>query len=122
MRDFRIGGTGALFLLMLVVFVPASMFGATWKNVMLLDTMCSKRAHVMSKPTEHPRSCILECYEDGYGVVLSNGSFLKLDGNGNKLALDVLRAEGAPEENVRVNVDGQLNGDTIRVSRIELVR
>jgi hypothetical protein len=98
--------------------LPAS--AETWKNVMLLDVMCSKLPRVMKVATEHPRSCILECYESGYGVVLNSGHFLTFDENGSRLALDILRSDDAPEQNVRVNVTGEVQDGVIHVSDIRL--
>jgi hypothetical protein len=110
--------TLALMLLCLAMAMPAS--AATWKNVMLLDVMCSKLDRVMKNPPDHPRACILECHDDGYGVVLSNGDFLKFDEHGSRLAMDILRADNAPEQNVRINVRGKVKNGVIQVERIEL--
>src|ERR1700756_5537164 len=104
--------------LLLLLALPAS--AETWKDVMLLDVMCSKLPRVMRLATEHPRSCILECHEDGYGVVLANGDFLKFDRKGSHLAVDILRSDDAPEQNVRVNVTGELKHGIIKVSKIRL--
>lgn len=105
-------------MLALLAAIPAS--AETWHNVMLLDVMCSKLPRVMKVATEHPRSCILECHEDGYGVVLNNGDYLKFDEKGSHLALDILRSDDAPEQNVRVNVTGKLKDGVIHVSTIRL--
>lgn len=110
--------TLALMLLSIAMAVPAS--AATWNNVMLLDVMCSKLDRVMKNPPDHPRACILECHDDGYGVVLSNGDFVKFDERGSRLAMDILRADNAPEQNVRVNVHGKIENGVIQVERIEL--
>lgn len=109
-----------LTLLSLAVTIPAS--AETWKNVMLLDQMCAKLPRIMKAATEHPRSCILECHEDGYGVVLSNGDFLKFDRNGSRLAMEILRSDDAPEQNVRVNVIGSVKNGILHVERISLIR
>jgi hypothetical protein len=105
---------------MIAMTMPAS--AETWKHVMLLDVMCSKLDRVMKNPPDHPRACILECHEEGYGVVLDNGDFLAFDENGSKLAIDVLRSDDAPEQDVRVNVVGKRVGDKIRVERLQLVK
>jgi hypothetical protein len=115
----RSGRAFGLVLLVIAMAIPAS--AESWKNVMLLDVMCSKLAHVMKNPPDHPRACILECHEDGYGVVLDNGDFLAFDGRGSKLAIEVLRSDDAPEENVRVNVVGKRSGNGIRVEKLTLV-
>jgi hypothetical protein len=107
-----------LALALLALALPAS--AETWKNVMLLDVMCSKLPRVMRAATEHPRACILECHEDGYGVVLNNGDFLKFDEKGSHLALDILRSDNAPEQNVRVNVTGELKNGVLYVSDMRL--
>jgi hypothetical protein len=112
--------TLALMLLCFTVAIPAS--AQTWKNVMLLDVMCSKLDRVMNNPPDHPRACILECHDDGYGVVLSNGDFVKFDAAGSRMAIDVLRSDDAPDQNVRVNVSGKLKDGVIEVKRITLIK
>ena len=107
-------------LLSFALAVPAS--AQTWKNVMLIDVMCSKLHRVMTNPPDHPRACILECHDDGYGVVLGNGDFLNFDRSGSRLAMDVLRSDDAPEQNVRVNVSGKLKNGVIEVQQITLVK
>jgi hypothetical protein len=112
--------TLALTLALVALALPAS--AETWKNVMLLDVMCSKLDRVMKDAQQHPRACILECHDDGYGVVLRDGDFLRFDDKGSRLALDILRSDDAPEQNVRVNVSGKLKGGVIHVDRIGLSR
>jgi hypothetical protein len=114
------GWSLGLMLLFVLGTLPAA--AQTWKNVMLLDVMCSKLPRVMKDAPEHPRACILECHEDGYGVLLDNGDFLKFDHNGSRQAIDILRSDDAPDQNVRVNVSGKLQDGVIRVKRIELTK
>jgi hypothetical protein len=109
-------------LLMLLLLVSTLASAETWNNVMLLDVMCSKLPRIMKEPTDHPRACILECHEDGYGVVLTDGDFLKFDQNGSRLAIDILRSDDAPEQNVRVDVSGKLKNGILHVERISLIR
>jgi len=116
----RRGRALGLVLLSITMAVPAS--AETWKNVMLLDTMCANLPRVMKEAPEHPRSCILECHEDGYGVVLQDGDFLKFDQKGSHLAVAVLRSDAAPEQNVRVNVTGKMKNGVLHVERIALVK
>jgi hypothetical protein len=99
--------------------IPAS--GETWKNVMLLDVMCSKLPRVMKEAGDHPRACILECHDEGYGAVLANGDFLKFDDKGSRMAMDILRSDDAPEQNVRVEVIGKLSDGVIQVDRIRSI-
>jgi hypothetical protein len=89
----------------------------TWSKVSLVDTMCSLK--VKADPDKHTRACALQCAKGGFGVFTADGTYLKLDDKGNDQAVALLKgAKGS--ENLRVNVTGTRNGETIAVSSIQL--
>jgi hypothetical protein len=102
-------------LVLIVLSVPALAGTETWKNVALVDTMCS--AKVKAEPDKHTTDCAIGCAKGGYGIIASDGSYLKFDEAGNAKALAALgyQSEGPP----RV-VTGELNVDTICASSLKL--
>jgi hypothetical protein len=89
----------------------------TWKGVALVDTMCS--AKVKDAPDKHTASCAIACAKGGFGVITSDGSYLKFDEGGNKKALSALKAT-KKTDHIRATVVGELDGDTIRVKSLSL--
>ena len=104
-------------LLFIVLAVPALAGTDTWKNVALVDTMCS--AKVKADPDKHTTECAVSCAKGGYGIVASDGSYLKFDDAGNAKALAALKGT-KKKDHVRAVVTGELNGDTIKVSSLKL--
>ena len=96
--------------------VPA--FAATsFHNVSLIDVGCSKKA--AANPDAHTRSCAIMCAKSGYGILTSDNKFLKFDANGNQEVLKELKAS-KENDHLRVNVTGEVKGDTIQVSSVKL--
>jgi hypothetical protein len=90
-----------------------SAFAETW-NGTLVDVMCKGR-----DLASHTRECALKCAKGGFGVVLADGKFVKLNETGNMQALAALKAS-SKEKDLKVKVSGELTGDIIKVSSIEL--
>ena len=88
-------------------------FAETW-NGTLVDVMCKGK-----DLASHTRNCALGCAKSGFAVVLSDGRFLKLDEGGNGKALAALKAT-KKEKDLKVKVDGKLDGETIQVDSLEL--
>jgi opacity protein-like surface antigen len=88
-----------------------------WKGVSVIDTNCLEK--VKSDPDKHPRSCALQCAKGGYGVLTSDGKYLKFDAAGNDKTLALLK-ESKKADHLRANVTGERDGDTIKVSAISL--
>ena len=88
-------------------------FAETW-NGTLVDVMCKGK-----DLASHTRNCALGCAKSGFAVVLSDGRFLKLDEGGNGKALAALKAT-KKEKDLKVKVDGKLEGETIQVDSLEL--
>lgn len=91
----------------------------TWTNVALVDTMCARR--VAEKPDAHTKDCAVKCAGSGFGVILEDGTLLKLDKAGNEKALAALKATEKTDA-LRVNVTGERAEDTITVKTIEFVK
>ena len=104
-------------LILLVFCVPALAGSQTWKNVALVDTPCS--AKVKDDPDQHTAECAIACAKGGYGIITSDGSYLKFDEAGNTKALAALKA-AKKKDHLRAVVAGELAGDTIKVTSLKL--
>jgi len=85
----------------------------TW-NGTLSDVMCKDK-----DVANHTRKCALACAKSGYGLVLSDGKFVKFDESGNSQALAALKAT-SKEKELKATVDGTLDGEVIKVTSIQL--
>jgi hypothetical protein len=88
-----------------------------WKDVSVIDGNCLEK--VKADPDKHPRSCAIQCAKGGYGVLTSDGKYLKFDAAGNEKALAALK-ESKKVDHLRADVAGDRDGDTIKVSSITL--
>lgn len=88
-----------------------------WKGVPLVDTMCS--AKVKDKPDSHTVTCAIACAKGGFGIIASDGSYLKFDEAGNKQALAALRST-KKTDHIRATVVGERDGDTIKVKSLSI--
>jgi hypothetical protein len=102
---------------LIALATPAFAGSQTWKNVSLVDTMCS--AKVKAEPDTHTTACAISCEKGGYGILTAEGTFLKFDDAGNTKALAALKAS-KKKDHVRAVVTGELNGDTIKVTSVAL--
>jgi hypothetical protein len=105
-------------MLMKRFLIATSMFSAlafaeTW-NGTLVDVMCKGK-----DLASHTKKCALGCAKSGFAVVLSDGRFLKLDEGGNAKALAALKAT-PKEKDLKVKVNGKLEGETIQVDSLDL--
>lgn len=97
--------------------LPALALAASWEKAPLVDHMCAQK--VKGDPDSHPTSCLLKCASSGYGILGSDGQWLKLDEAGNQKALAALKAT-QKKDHIRVNVTGERKGDTIEVQTLAL--
>ncbi|HZU24825.1 MAG TPA: hypothetical protein VFA04_04845 [Bryobacteraceae bacterium] len=104
-------------LLAAALALPAFCAAETWNNVPLVDVACS--AKVKANPDAHTRSCAMQCSKSGYGIVASDGSFLRLDAHGNEQALEALKS-AKNDDHLRVTVTGARKGDTIQVESLKM--
>lgn len=107
-------------LLILAGLTAAPSFAAvaTYTNVSIVDVACSKK--VAADPDSHTRSCALDCRASGFGIVTKDQQFLKFDAAGNEKIAEALKVSDK-KDHLRVNVKGDLEGDTLRVSSIKLL-
>ena len=98
----------------------------------LIDRVCSYKAETRVVPGPrleggmivaytHTRKCALmpECRMSGYGVfTYDDEKFLAFDPAGNATALSYFR-QAKQEDNFRVEVTGQIQGDTMKVVSIK---
>jgi hypothetical protein len=95
------------------LFLSAAALAETW-NGTLVDVMCKDK-----DLTTHTRKCAIGCAKSGYGLVLSDGKFLKFDEQGNAKALAALKAS-SKENDLKAKVSGELEGDLVHVSSVEI--
>jgi hypothetical protein len=98
--------------------MPAFAVAATYDNVPVVDVNCSKK--VAANPDTHTRDCALKCAASGFGIVTKDQQFLKFDAAGDAKIVEALKASGA-KDHLRVNVKGNLQGDTLKVTSIKLL-
>jgi len=108
------------FALAMTVVVAAAALYAQEKPVTLtgylIDNNCA--AGKASDPSTHSTSCALmdSCEKSGYAVIADKKVY-KLDDKGNDGAEDILKNTKATK-GVRVTVEGTIDGDTIKVTKI----
>ena len=91
--------------------VPA--LAETWTGT-LVDVMCKGK-----DLAGHTRECALTCAKSGFGVVLSDGKFLKFDESGNAKALGALKSS-SKDKDLKAKITGSKDGETIQVDSLEL--
>jgi hypothetical protein len=88
----------------------------------LAETLTGTLVDVMCKGKDlpgHTTKCAVGCAKSGYGLVLSDGKFVKFDEGGNAKALAALKSTDK-EKDLKARVSGSLDGDVVKVSSIEL--
>ena len=112
-------------ILVLTVLVLFSMVPLSAEAVdgYLMDTMCS--VMMADKGVEgakkHTKACGMapDCKKSGFGIVTLDGTFLKFDAEGDKKAVELL--EGTDKtDNIRITVDGDVEGKKITVKSLNL--
>jgi hypothetical protein len=91
----------------------AMMAAETW-NGTVVDVMCKGK-----DLANHTAKCAVNCAKGGYGLVLSDGKFVKFDESGNSKALAALKAT-SKEKDIKAKVTGSLEDDVIKVQSIEV--
>jgi len=107
----------SLFLLLGLFALPA-LAAETYKDVPVVDVNCSKKA--ASAPDSHTRECALKCAASGFGIVTQDQKFLKFDADGNAKITEALKASDK-KDHLRVDVSGDVQGDTLKVTSIQLL-
>jgi hypothetical protein len=104
-------------LLAVLVVTAAPLAAETWTNVPVIDTNCL--AKVKADPDKHPVSCALQCAKGGYGLLLTDGTYLKFDAPGNEKTLAALK-ETKKTNTIRATVEGERDGESIKVKSVKL--
>jgi hypothetical protein len=100
-----------------MLVLPAIAAAETWKNVPLVDHDCANK--VKADPDKHTTSCLIMCSDSGYGILTSDGTWVKFDKSGNEKALKALQ-ETKKTAGIRVTVSGQRQGDEIQVTELAI--
>ena len=100
------------------IFICVALFsvvalGETWTGH-VVDTMC-KGKDVAS----HTKKCAMGCAKSGFGLVTSDGKFVKFDEAGNAKALEAIKASDK-DKDLRAKVSGTMDGDVIKVESISI--
>ncbi len=106
--------------LLTVGLLASPAFAATksFQNVPVVDQSCSSK--VADNPDAHTRDCALKCEKSGFGIVTEDKQFLKFDAAGNAKIVKALE-KSKETDHLRVNVKGDVDGDTLKVSSIKLL-
>ena len=108
----------ASFVVLGLFAMPVFAANETFTDVPLVDVNCSKK--VATDPDLHTRACALKCQESGYGILIKDQQFLKLDAKGNAEVVAALKASDK-KDHLRANVTGDVEGDTIKVNSVKLL-
>jgi hypothetical protein len=97
--------------------LPAVSAAETWKGVSVIDGNCLSK--VKADPDKHTKKCALQCAKGGYGILTSDGTYLKFDESGNQKAQAALQAT-EKEDHLRATVVGKRDGETVKVESITM--
>jgi hypothetical protein len=97
---------------------PALAATKTFNDVSVIDVACSKK--VAANADAHTRQCALACEKSGFGVLTPDNKFLKFDADGNTKMVEALKGSDKTDH-LRVNVSGDVDGDTIKVTSVKLL-
>ena len=113
MKRLGIPGLMTLFLGSSLVFA-----GEERRIGVLIDSMCGGGVVYVE---HHAVTCLLseKCQKSGFGIFV-DGKFLKFDVSGNEKAVEILEKTRKPM-NVLVEVKGEFQGDTVKVSEMREV-
>ena len=108
--------TMAVLFSLTILAVPLS---AEQVEGILMDKMCSAKMKTYDAAKTHTKMCASNCSGSGFGLVTSEGKFLKFDAEGDKKAAAALEATDKTE-NLTVAVEGDVDGDNIKVKSLDL--
>src|SRR2546425_3922089 len=89
-------------------------FAGEWQGY-LMDSMCA--AKMKDKAATHKAKCALSCAKTGFGIVTSDGKFVKFDESGNTKAQEALKST-SKDQDLTIKVTGTMDGDTIQVESL----
>lgn len=108
----------SLLLLFGLSAIPALAAVKSYHDVSVVDVNCSKK--VVADPDSHPRTCALKCAASGYGIFTRDKQFLRFDADGNAKIIEALKSSDE-KDHLRVDVTGDVQGDTLKVTSIKLI-
>lgn len=97
--------------------LPLLAAAETWKDVSVIDTQCVSK--VKADPDKHTTQCALQCQKSGYGLLTTDGAYLKFDDDGNQKTLAALKAT-KKTDHLRATVVGERSGETVKVTSISI--
>jgi len=116
-----------------LIAAGAAVASAAQVQGILIDQMCSSKAEVrivsgprleggMIVAEAHTRECALmpACQKSGYGIFTYENKFLKFDETGSRKALAAIKAS-KKEDDLKVEVTGEIQGDTMKVASLKLI-
>jgi|ERR1700683_409344 hypothetical protein len=80
----------------------------------LVDVMCKDK-----DVASHTKQCALGCAKSGFGVVTSEGKFIKFDEAGNAKALAALKSTDK-DKDLKAKVEGSMDGDVLQVTSLQI--
>jgi hypothetical protein len=100
-------------LTLIALLAGAALFAETWTGT-VVDVMCKGK-----DLAGHTRQCALSCAKSGFGLVLSDGKFVKFNESGNAKTLTLLKS-ATKDKDLKAKVSGTIDGDVIKVQSVEL--
>ena len=94
------------------IFFAAAALADSWTGT-IVDVMCKGK-----DLASHTRECAVTCAKGGYGLVLGDGKFVKLNETGNAKTLNMLK-KLTREKDLKAKITGKLQGEVIQVDTIE---
>ncbi len=101
--------------LLSICILTAGLASAETFSGTVVDVMCKGK-----DLAGHTRSCALDCAKSGFGLVQADGKFLKFDESGNARTLSMPK-KSSREKDLKVKVNGTLDGEVIKVQSVELL-
>ena len=115
--------TRKISILTILVLAAAMLYAQGDKSVKisgyLIDNACAESAKdIATRAKNHSTTCALmdSCEKSGYAVYAEDKLY-KLDGKGNDSAADLLK-NTKTKKGLKVAVEGTIDGDTIKVSKL----
>ena len=103
-------------------FATVALFATLCAGLAAAETLSGTLVDVMCKGKDlagHTTKCAIACSKSGYGVVMGDGKFVKFDEAGNAKTLALLKTT-AKEKDLKVKVNGAVDGETVAVESVEL--
>lgn len=111
---------GKVFVLTALLLACSLVLAAEEWHGYLIDTMCAaKLKNNKDKVAAHKTKCAIGCSMSGYGILTSDGKYVKFDEAGNTKALEALKAT-SKDQDLTAMVTGTMEGDMIKVESVAI--